>query len=301
MTQADISLNNFMAQSRQQVDAALEHWLPADNQQPQRLHEAMRYTVFNGGKRIRPFLVYATGHALGIPMIALDGAACAVELIHAYSLVHDDLPAMDDDDLRRGQPTCHITYDEATAILVGDALQTLAFQVVIRDPKLAGSTQSKLKILDTLASASGSLGMVGGQAIDLESIGKTLSIEDLENMHLHKTGALIRCSICLPALATPNLNPRTFENLDRYAQCIGLSFQIQDDILDEESNTETLGKTQGKDRDHDKPTYPLLLGIDGAKQKAQDLNTQALDALSQFGNEANLLRELSRYIIEREN
>ncbi len=301
MTQADISLNNFMAQSRQQVDAALEHWLPADNQQPQRLHEAMRYTVFNGGKRIRPFLVYATGHALGIPMIALDGAACAVELIHAYSLVHDDLPAMDDDDLRRGQPTCHIAYDEATAILVGDALQTLAFQVVIRDPKLSGSTQSKLKILDTLASASGSLGMVGGQSIDLESIGKTLSIEDLENMHLHKTGALIRCSICIPALATPNLNPRTFENLDRYAQCIGLSFQIQDDILDEESNTETLGKTQGKDRDHDKPTYPLLLGIDGAKQKAQDLNAQALDALSQFGNEANLLRELSKYIIEREN
>ena len=301
MTQADISLNNFMAQSRQQVDAALEHWLPADNQQPQRLHEAMRYTVFNGGKRIRPFLVYATGHALGIPMIALDGAACAVELIHAYSLVHDDLPAMDDDDLRRGQPTCHIAYDEATAILVGDALQTLAFQVVIRDPKLSGSTQSKLKILDTLASASGSLGMVGGQAIDLEAVGKTLSIEDLENMHLHKTGALIRCSICIPALATPNLNPRTFENLDRYAQCIGLSFQIQDDILDEESNTETLGKTQGKDRDHDKPTYPLLLGIDGAKQKAQDLNAQALDALSQFGNEANLLRELSKYIIEREN
>ncbi len=301
MTQADISLNKFMTQSRQQVDAALEHWLPADKKQPQRLHEAMRYTVFNGGKRIRPFLVYATGHALGVPMIALDGAACAVELIHAYSLVHDDLPAMDDDDLRRGQPTCHIAYDEATAILVGDALQTLAFQVVIRDPKLAGSTQSKLKILDTLASASGSLGMVGGQAIDLESIGKTLSIEDLENMHLHKTGALIRCSICIPALATPNLNPRTFENLDRYAQCIGLSFQIQDDILDEESSTETLGKTQGKDRDHDKPTYPLLLGIDGAKQKAQDLNTQALDALSQFGNEANLLREMSRYIIEREN
>jgi farnesyl diphosphate synthase len=301
MTQADISLNKFMTQSRQQVDVALKHWLPADNQQPQRLHEAMRYTVFNGGKRIRPFLVYATGHALGVPMIALDGAACAVELIHAYSLVHDDLPAMDDDDLRRGQPTCHIAYDEATAILVGDALQTLAFQVVIRDPKLSGSTQSKLKILDTLASASGSLGMVGGQAIDLESIGKILSIEDLENMHLHKTGALIRCSICIPALATPNLNPRTFENLDRYAQCIGLSFQIQDDILDEESSTETLGKTQGKDRDHDKPTYPLLLGIDGAKQKAQDLNAQALDALSQFGNEANLLRELSRYIIEREN
>ncbi len=301
MTQADISLKNFMAQSCQQVDAALEHWLPEGNQQPQRLHQAMRYTVFNGGKRIRPFLVYATGYALGTPMIALDGAACAVELIHAYSLVHDDLPAMDDDDLRRGQPTCHIAYDEATAILVGDALQTLAFQVVVRDPKLSKSAQGTLKILDTLASASGSLGMVGGQAIDLESVGQTLSIQELENMHLHKTGALIRCSVCIAALATSNLNPRTFENLDRYAQCIGLSFQIQDDILDVESNTETLGKTQGKDRNNDKPTYPLLLGIEGAKQKAQDLHDEALSALSQFGNEANLLRELSKYIIERKN
>lgn len=301
MAQADISLNKFMTQSRQQVDSVLEHWLPAVTTQPQQLHEAMRYTIFNGGKRIRPFLVYATGHALGIPMTALDGAACAVELIHAYSLVHDDLPAMDDDDLRRGQPTCHVAYDEATAILVGDALQTLAFQVLIRDPKLAGSDQSRLKILDTLAAASGSQGMVGGQAIDLDAVGQTLSINELETMHLYKTGALIRCSVCIAALSVSNLNPRTLENLDRYAQCIGLSFQIQDDILDEESNTEALGKTQGKDRDNNKPTYPALLGMDGAKQKALQLHAEAVSVLSQFGNEANLLRELSKFIIERQN
>lgn len=301
MTQTDTSLNHFMAQCRQQVDAALEQWLPAVNIEPQRLHQAMRYSVFNGGKRVRPFLVYATGQALGIPMIALDGAACAVELIHAYSLVHDDLPAMDDDDLRRGQPTCHIAFDEATAILAGDALQTMAFQVIIQDSKLAGSAKGKLKMLETLAYASGSQGMVGGQAMDLDAVGKQLSVKELETMHLHKTGALIRCSVCIAALAAPNLNPKTLENLDRYARSIGLSFQIQDDILDEESNTEQLGKTQGKDRDNNKPTYPSLLGMDGAKQKALECHSEAVNALSQFGNEANLLRELSRYIIERQN
>lgn len=290
-----------MTQSRQQVDAALEQCLPATSKQPQRLHEAMRYTVFNGGKRVRPFLVYATGHALGIPMNVLDSAACAVELIHAYSLVHDDLPAMDDDDLRRGQPTCHIAFDEATAILVGDALQTLAFQVMIQDSNFAGSANSKLKILETLAYASGSQGMVGGQAIDLDAVGQQLSLEELENMHLHKTGALIRCSVCIAALAAPNLNPKTLENLDLFAQSIGLSFQIQDDILDEESNTEVLGKTQGKDRDNNKPTYPSLLGLQGAKQKALQLHNDAVNALNQFGNEANLLRDLSKYIIERQN
>ena len=301
MTQTDLSLKQFMAHSRQQVDAALEHWLPAINMRPQRLHEAMRYTVFNGGKRVRPFLVYATGHALGISMAALDGAACAVELIHAYSLVHDDLPAMDDDDLRRGKPTCHIAFDEATAILVGDALQTLAFQVIIQDSTLAGSAKSKLRMLEMLAYASGSQGMVGGQAMDLDAVGKQLSVQELETMHLHKTGALIRCSVCIAALAAPNLNPKTLENLDCYAQSIGLSFQIQDDILDEESNTEVLGKTQGKDRDNNKPTYPSLLGMEGARQKATQCHAEAVDALNQFGNEANLLRELSRYIIERKN
>ncbi|HFD11656.1 MAG TPA: geranyl transferase, partial [Crenotrichaceae bacterium] len=202
---------------------------------------------------------------------------------------------------RRGQPTCHIAYDEATAILAGDALQTLAFQVIIEDSKLVGNAHSKLKILETLAYASGSVGMVGGQAIDLDAVGKQLTIQELENMHLHKTGALIRCSVCMAALAAPNLNPRTLENLDLYARSIGLSFQIQDDILDEESNTEALGKTQGKDRDNNKPTYPSLLGMDGAKHKAQTLHAEAVNALSQFGNEANLLRELSRYIIERQN
>ncbi|MCH9697011.1 MAG: (2E,6E)-farnesyl diphosphate synthase [Gammaproteobacteria bacterium] len=296
-----MSLNTFMTRSREQVDSALERWLPKTDQQPQRLHEAMRYTVFNGGKRIRPFLVYATGQALGIPMKTLDGAACAVELIHAYSLVHDDLPAMDDDDLRRGKPTCHVAYDEATAILVGDALQTLAFQVLIDDTDLPGNAQGKLKMIQALANASGSRGMVGGQAIDLDSVGRQLSLEQLETMHMHKTGALIRCSVCIAALATLNLNPKTLHNLDTYAQSIGLAFQIQDDILDEESNTEALGKTQGKDRDNNKPTYPSLMGMDNAKQKAQQLHAKATEALSQFGHEANVLRELSRYIIERHN
>lgn len=301
MTQAEMSLNSFMTRSRDQVDSALERWLPKTDQQPQRLHEAMRYTVFNGGKRIRPFLVYATGQALGIPMNTLDGAACAVELIHAYSLVHDDLPAMDDDDLRRGKPTCHVAYDEASAILVGDALQTLAFQVLVDDTDLPGNDLGKLKMIQALASASGSRGMVGGQAIDLDSVGRQLSLEQLETMHMHKTGALIRCSVCIAALATPNLNPKTLNNLDTYAQCIGLAFQIQDDILDEESNTEALGKTQGKDRDNNKPTYPSLMGMDNAKQKAQQLHANAIEALTQFGHEANVLRELSRYIIERHN
>lgn len=301
MTQVEMSLNTFMTRSREQVDSALERWLPTADQQPQRLHEAMRYSVFNGGKRIRPFLVYATGQALGIPMKNLDGAACAVELIHAYSLVHDDLPAMDDDDLRRGKPTCHVAYDEATAILVGDALQTLAFQVLIDDSDLPGNAQGKLKMIQALAKASGSHGMVGGQAIDLDSVGRQLSLEQLESMHMYKTGALIRCSVCIAALATSNLNPKTLHNLDTYAQSIGLAFQIQDDILDEESNTEALGKTQGKDRDNNKPTYPSLMGMDNAKQKAQQLNTKAIEALTQFGHEADLLRELSRYIIERHN
>jgi len=216
-----------------------------------------------------------------------------------YSLIHDDLPAMDDDDLRRGKPTCHIAFDEATAILAGDALQALAFHVLAYDPSIAVPAESRLAMIETLATASGSLGMVGGQAIDLDSVGKTLDLPSLENMHIRKTGALIRASVKLASLANPSLDSGSVDKLDHYAKCIGLAFQIQDDVLDEESDTQTLGKTQGKDRDNNKPNYPALLGLAGAKQKARELHAEALDTLSSLGAEAEILRALSLFIIER--
>ncbi|MCK5189569.1 MAG: polyprenyl synthetase family protein, partial [Methylococcales bacterium] len=231
----------------------------------------------------------------------LDGPACAVELIHVYSLIHDDLPAMDDDDLRRGKATCHIAYDEATAILTGDALQALAFELLANDPTIKVDAESRLKMITTLTKASGSQGMVGGQAIDLESVGTQLTLPELENMHIHKTGALIRASVNMAALAKSDIDPVIAKKLDHYAKCIGLSFQVKDDILDEESDTATLGKTQGKDQENDKPTYPALLGLAGAKQKAQELHEQAIESLSGFGSEADLLRDLSLYIIQRDH
>ena len=250
---------------------------------------------------MRPMLTYGAGKSLGIAQEALDGPACAVEFIHVYSLIHDDLPAMDDDDLRRGKPTCHVAFDEATAILTGDALQALAFQTLAHDPKISTSTQNRLAMITTLAKASGSQGMVGGQAIDLESLGKLLTLPELENMHIHKTGALIRASVQMATLAATNVDSDNAKQLDHYAKCIGLSFQVKDDILDEESDTATLGKTQGKDKDNDKPTYPALLGLNGAKQKAQELHEQALNSLKNFGNEADILRDLSLYIIQRDH
>lgn len=261
----------------------------------------MRYATLNGGKRIRPVLVYATGNALGIAEQQLDGPACAVELIHAYSLVHDDLPAMDNDELRRGKPTCHVQFDEATAILAGDALQSLAFHILAHDKTMVNDTQRRLEMIEILALASGSRGMAGGQAIDLASVGKELSIAELEDMHIHKTGALIRASVKLGALSQPDANPAALENLDHYAKCIGLAFQIHDDILDVECDTETLGKTQGADAERNKPTYPSLVGLDEAKAMAEDLVTQALDSLTHFDDRANPLRELARYIIERQS
>ena len=292
-------LKEYLTACQNRVERALDQRLPADTLRPQKLHEAMRYTVLDGGKRMRPMLTYSTGKALGIEEARLDGPACAVELIHVYSLIHDDLPAMDDDDLRRGKPTCHITYDEATAILTGDALQALAFEILAHDPSIKVDDSSRIKMITTLTKASGSQGMVGGQAIDLASVGQTITIPELENMHIHKTGALIRASVNMAALAKPELDEQIAKKLDHYAKCIGLSFQVKDDILDEESDTATLGKTQGKDKDNDKPTYPALLGMAGAKQKAQELHEQAIDSLSDFGTEADLLRDLSLYIIER--
>lgn len=292
-------LKAYLIASQQRVERALEARLPGDNILPQTLHQAMRYSMLNGGKRMRPLLTYATGQALGLSEDVLDAPACAVECIHVYSLIHDDLPAMDNDDLRRGKPTCHKAYDEATAILAGDALQALAFEILANDPSMNVDAEARLKMITTLTRASGSQGMVGGQAIDLSSVGRKLTLPELENMHIHKTGALIRASVNLAALSKPELDPCVAKKLDRYAKCIGLSFQVKDDILDIEADTATLGKTQGKDVDNDKPTYPALLGMAGAKQKAQELHEQAIESLAGFGGEADLLRELSLYIIER--
>ncbi len=285
---------------RERSEAALERWLPAPDAQPQHLHQAMRYAMLGGGKRIRPVLVYATGAALGAPLASLDGPACAVEVIHGYSLVHDDLPAMDDDDLRRGRPTCHKAFDEATAVLAGDALQTLAFHILANDEAMIGDAATRLKMVAVLADASGSLGMAGGQAIDLAAVGQRLNRAELENMHLHKTGALIRASVALGALSTPGVTPPELEALDRYARCIGLAFQVRDDILDIEGNTAVLGKTQGADIARDKPTYPALLGLDGAKNVARELHQQALDSLSSMDERAEMLRWISRYIVDRD-
>ena len=295
------ALKEYLVASQERVEKALDLRLPANNILPKRLHDAMRYSALDGGKRMRPMLTYSVGKALGIAADVLDGPACAVEFIHVYSLIHDDLPAMDDDDLRRGKATSHIQFDEATAILAGDGLQTLAFQVLANDDSMQASAATRIKMIQALAKASGSQGMVGGQAIDLESVGKKLTLPELENMHIHKTGALIRVAVQLATLSQPDLDPAVAAKLDHYAKCIGLSFQVKDDILDEESDTATLGKTQGKDQDNDKPTYPALLGLEGAKEKAQNLHEQALESLADFGPEADLLRDLSLYIIQRDH
>lgn len=283
---------------RARVHAALDACLPPAADEPRQLHEAMRYAVLNGGKRVRAVLVYAAGEAVGTPVDGLDAAACAVELMHAYSLVHDDLPAMDNDDLRRGQPTCHRAFDEATALLAGDALQSLAFEVLLQNGGPA-TALDRLGMARTLANASGSKGMAGGQAIDLSAVGKTLDPGELENMHLHKTGALIRASVRLGALSGDGVGEETLALLDGYARCIGLAFQIRDDILDVEGETEMLGKRSGADMARNKPTYPSLLGMEPAKRKAADLHDEALECLAAFGPEADPLRWLSEYIVSR--
>ena len=293
------NLKAYLTACQNRVERALDARLPADNILPQTLHQAMRYSVLDGGKRTRPLLTYATGQALGIKEEALDAQACAVEFIHVYSLIHDDLPAMDNDDLRRGKPTCHKAFDDATAILAGDALQALAFEILATDSSIQADAAARIKMIQALTRASGSQGMVGGQAIDLGSVGTKLTLPELENMHIHKTGALIRASVNLAALSKADLDSAVAKHLDHYAKCIGLSFQVKDDILDIESDTATLGKTQGKDVDNDKPTYPALLGMAGAKQKTLELHEQAVASLAGFGSEADLLRDLSLYIIER--
>lgn len=275
-------------------DRQLDQLLSSSDSASGQLLEAMRYSVFNGGKRFRPILAYAACQAVTGQIEAADAPAAAVELIHAYSLVHDDLPAMDDDDLRRGQPTCHIKFDEATAILAGDALQTAAFSALLQH----STPEHLLSLLTELTQASGALGMVAGQMIDLSSVGHTLDVSALENMHRHKTGALIRASVRMGAIAG-NASTEQLESLTTYAQALGLAFQVQDDILDVEGDTTTLGKQAGADAALDKPTYPALLGLEQAKAKAHELVETALSALEGFGPEAHLLRELARYVIQR--
>lgn len=294
-----MSLKELMLFYQQRANRALEHWLPAEEVQPALLHQAMRYSVLNGGKRVRPLLVYLTGQAFRLSPEVLDAPASAVEFIHAYSLVHDDLPAMDDDDLRRGKPTCHKAFDEATAILAGDALQTLAFYVLSHDDNMLVDAATRLQMIETLAQASGSRGMVGGQAIDMAAIGQQLNLAELENMHIHKTGALIRASVCLGALSAPDITEADLQALDHYAKCIGLAFQIQDDILDVEASTEVLGKTQGADQAHNKPTYPALVGLNEAREMAENLIQDALNSLADFDQHADPLRWMAEYIIRR--
>lgn len=297
-----ISEEQFKAQLQewqQRVDQALDHWLPKPDLQPVNLHEAMRYAVTSGGKRVRPVLIYATATTLGIPLERVDGPAAAVELIHAYSLVHDDLPAMDDDDLRRGRPTCHKAFDEATAILAGDAMQALSFYILSHDPLMTTNPANRLRMIEQLALFSGSRGMAGGQAIDLASVGKSLDIAELETMHIHKTGALIRTCIQLAALSADELNDAQFEALDHYAKCIGLSFQIQDDILDVVADTETLGKPQGSDAEQNKPTFPAIIGLEASREKALELHQKALDSLNAFDDKADILRRISAWFVDR--
>ncbi|PRN02414.1 geranyl transferase [Pseudomonas sp. LLC-1] len=294
-------IGTYQASCQARVDAALEPLFVAPTKELERLYAAMRYSVMNGGKRVRPLLAYAACEALGAPAEQANGAACAVELIHAYSLVHDDLPAMDDDDLRRGQPTTHKAFDEACAILAGDGLQSLAFSALLDQSLSPQSDSIRLAMVQALAKAAGPAGMVGGQAIDLGSVGLKLDQQALEFMHRHKTGALIEASVRLGALASARAEQAQLDALQTYAQAIGLAFQVQDDILDVESDTATLGKRQGADIARDKPTYPALLGLEAAKAYAIELRDQALVALDGFGENAEPLRALARYIVERRN
>lgn len=294
-----MSLKKLLTEYQARVEKALQQWLPDATTSPEQLHAAMRYASLDGGKRIRPVLVYATGSALGVPLEQLDGPACAIEFVHAYSLVHDDLPAMDNDDLRRGKPTCHKAYDDATAILVGDALQSLAFEVLTCDTTMVAEPKQRLAIIRELAIASGSRGMAGGQAIDIAAEGKRLTLEQLQTMHRYKTGALLKASVRFGALSSARATGEQRDSLDRYADAVGLAFQIRDDILDVEADTETLGKPQGSDLARDKPTYTSLLGVAGAKAKAMALHQEAMDSLNGFGNEADPLRWISAYIVDR--
>ena len=279
------------------VDDALERALPAPETSPERLHEAMRYAVFNGGKRLRPVLVYAAGECLGVETVLLDAPAVAIELIHAFSLVHDDLPAMDDDDLRRGQPTVHVRFDEATAILAADALQPLAFRV------LSGCTDidvsQRILLIDLVTDACGSIGMTGGQSIDLAAEGQTLSAAEIEHMYSLKTGALIHASVLSACILRNDMDRESREALDRFARAVGVAFQIKDDILDIEGETEIIGKPAGSDEALQKATYPGLFGVAASRRRCDQLLENGLAELDVFGDDAEPLRWLAQYIVSR--
>ncbi len=293
------SIKQTLKNCQERVERALKNCLPPADATPTRLHQAMRYATLNGGKRIRAALVYAAGAAVGADDAALDAPACAVELIHSYSLIHDDLPCMDDDDLRRGKPTCHKAYDEATALLAGDALQGLAFEILAHDATTPTGAAQRLKMMEALAQAIGSQGMAGGQAIDLESVGEKLSLSRLEDCYLRKTGALIRAAVLLGALAREDVDHRLLAALNEYGRAIGLAFQITDDILDVEGEIEKLGKTPGADQARNKPTYPALLGLDEAKARARALHARALETLKPLEDNGAFLADLAGYIINR--
>ena len=286
-----------IADYTRRVDACLDKILPPANQTPKRLHDAMRYAVFNGGKRVRPLLTYAAGECLNVDAGLLDAPAVALELIHAFSLVHDDLPAMDDDDLRRGKPTVHIQYDEATAILAADALQPLAFSVLARTE--GASAGSGAALVRLVADACGSTGMTGGQSIDLSAEGCTLSAAELEHMYTLKTGALIHAAIMSACILCDGIGDADHTALDRFGRAIGIAFQIKDDILDVEGETHVIGKPAGSDVVSDKATYPSLFGVDEARRRCDELLSEALSELQRLGGRAAPLEWLARYIVER--
>ncbi|MBL3557176.1 MULTISPECIES: polyprenyl synthetase family protein [Marinobacter] len=290
-------LTTFLEGCRKRIDTELERQLSVTGDGSDRLQQAMRYSVLGGGKRIRPALCMAAASALGQPQENAIVPACTLELVHAYSLIHDDLPAMDDDELRRGRATTHIAFDEATAILAGDALQTLAFGWLAEAPGL--NDQVRLAMIRELACASGHLGMVGGQAIDLESVGKSLTIGELEKMHRHKTGALIAASVRMGALTAPDVSEDQLAALTVYSQTLGLAFQVQDDLLDIEGDTTVIGKPQGSDLARAKPTYPSLLGTTGARDYLSQLLDSALSSLEGFGKEGDILRDMAGYVVAR--
>ena len=292
-------LKAWQQKAQAQTELLLERFLPSENQVPHTLHEAMRYVTLGGGKRLRPLLVLAASELDDADQNAVEQAMAAIEMVHVYSLVHDDMPAMDNDSLRRGKPTCHVKYDEATALLVGDALQTQAFDVLSRPTGLPSERQ--IAMLSTLAKASGSLGMAGGQAIDLANVGKAMNQAQLEQMHSLKTGALIRAAVVLGALACPDLDSDDVRTLDNYAAKLGLAFQVIDDVLDCEADTATLGKTAGKDQEADKPTYVKLMGLNAARDYAERLVAEAQQALSGFDARADRLRQLAAFVTERRN
>lgn len=292
------AFDGWMKGVQSSIEVALASFLPLQTDVPARLHAAMRYAVLDGGKRVRPLLVFAAGDLFGADADMLARAAAAVEMIHAYSLVHDDMPCMDDDELRRGKPTVHIQYDEATALLVGDAVQSQAFLVLSQGESGIDATR-QLTMIRLLAQASGSVGMCGGQAIDLASVGLSLSLHELEQMHRLKTGALLRVSVLLGALAGKTLNDNETAALDAYSSAIGLAFQVVDDVLDATADSATLGKTAGKDAADNKPTYVSILGLEQSKALAEKLRHDAHEALTPFGEKARRLRDIADLIVQR--